>query len=87
MAQKDFAADVHMHGNRIKQARYDKYVHDQQVPSNLWTIHHNLGYKPGGIVVKDSTDAPWQGEVNYLDNDNLTISFGSISFAGKAYIS
>ena len=58
------------------------YLHNQTITSNLWTISHNMGFKPvvsiytvGGLEI--------EGLVQHLSNNTLTISF-SVSIAGFA---
>lgn len=63
------------------------YTHPQVTPSSLWVIEHNLGYKPGGIMAFDTAGSRWEGDVNHLDDNNLTIYYGIASFAGVAYLS
>lgn len=64
-----------------------QYKHDQSSASNTWTVNHNLGYKPGGIVVKDSAGSLWlPGGIEYVDNNSLILTFSG-SFGGTAYIS
>lgn len=63
------------------------YTHDQPAASATWNIVHNLGYMPGGIIVKDSANNYWiPGEVNYINNNQVQLKFNG-SFAGTAYIS
>lgn len=63
------------------------YRHVQSIPSDTWTVTHNLGYKPGGIIVEDSAGEEWIAfAVEYVDDDSLTLTF-SAAFAGWAYIS
>lgn len=63
------------------------YRHVQSAPSAMWTVIHNLGYKPGGITVEDSAGEEWIAfNVDYVDDDTLTLTF-SAAFAGWAYIS
>lgn len=59
------------------------YTHTQSVPSSEWSIQHNLG-KRSSITVVDSTDAVVFGDVNYIDSNNVTITFNG-AFSGKAY--
>lgn len=67
------------------------YRHVQGVPSSVWEVNHNLGYYPGGIVVRDSSGGLHEGLVEYLDINNITISFFvaglPASFSGEADIS
>lgn len=73
----------------------DEYVpfwrHVQGLPSAVWEINHNLGYYPGGIVVRDSSGGLHEGQVEYLDINNITISFFvaglPASFSGEADVS
>lgn len=63
------------------------YTHTQSIPAALWTITHNLGYKPGGILVTDSGGSEWEGDVTHVSNNQLTIDFGTASFGGTAEVS
>lgn len=63
------------------------YTHTQASAASIWTVAHNLGYKPGGIWVQDSGGSDWYGTVTHIDDNNLTINFGNASFGGKAYLS
>jgi hypothetical protein len=60
------------------------YVHNQMLPESSWTINHNLGKKPSVSVV-DTTDAVVYGDINYINDNQLTISFSG-AFSGKAYL-
>ena len=60
------------------------YVHTQGSPSATWNIQHNLGKKPS-VVVVSSLDNIVHGDVQYVDNNNVTITFESGAFSGKAY--
>lgn len=57
----------------------------QAVPSITWSITHNLAFYPN-VTVVDSGNNVVIGEVDYIDNNSLTITF-SASFSGKAYLS
>ncbi len=66
-------------------ARADKtYIHYQLSSSSTWAIAHNLGKMPSVMVV-DSADTVFVGEITYIDNNNLEITFAS-PFSGKAYL-
>lgn len=66
-------------------ARADKtYIHYQSSPSSTWTVAHNLGKMPSVMVV-DTADTVFVGDVAYTDNNNLVITFAS-PFSGKAYL-
>ena len=60
------------------------YTHDQQVPSAVWTITHNLGRHPSVSVV-DSGGSVCVGDVAYLSANAVTVTF-TAAFAGKAYL-
>lgn len=56
----------------------------QNVPSTTWNISHNLNKFPS-ITVVDSGNTVVIGSYEYIDRDNVTLSF-SAAFAGKAYL-
>ena len=60
------------------------YVHTQALPESVWTITHNLNKKPS-VTIVDSTDAVVYGDVNYLNDNQLTLTFVG-AFSGKAYL-
>lgn len=60
------------------------YIHNQIVASANWSISHNLNKFPS-VTVVDSGGNKVQGDVIYIDNNNLTISF-SAPFSGKVYL-
>lgn len=51
------------------------YRHVQSTPASVWTITHNLGYRPGGIFVEDTAHNQVNGRVQHVDANSLTISF------------
>jgi len=54
------------------------------VASVTWTVQHNLDKFPSCTMVL-STGQQGYGDVNFIDENNLTITFsGAVS--GKAYI-
>ena len=61
------------------------FVFTQDVASALWLVGHNLGMRPS-VTVVDTLDREVEADVEYVDDDNLTISFGRIA-TGKAYLS
>jgi hypothetical protein len=61
-----------------------RYEHTQETVGKVWEINHNLNKKPS-VTVVDSGDNVVIGEVQYVDNNNLTVSFNA-SFSGKAYL-
>lgn len=60
------------------------YVHEQGLPSSVWTIVHNLNRKPS-ITVVDSADAVVEGKKEYIDKNTIKITFNA-TFSGKAYL-
>ena len=60
------------------------YIHDQGIPSIVWTINHNLNKYPS-IVSVDSAGSVVMGQISYVDLNNVTITFNA-SFSGEAYI-
>lgn len=62
----------------------DNYIHNQSVASAVWTITHNMGKKPSVSVV-DTADDEVEAMVNYVSNNQLTITF-SAPVSGKAYL-
>lgn len=60
------------------------YVHKQNVSAASWTITHNLGKKPA-VTVVDSADRNVVGQVQYINDNSLTITFKS-AFKGEAYL-
>ena len=56
----------------------------QNMPSLTWTISHSLNKFPSASVV-DTAGTVVQGKIDYIDNNNLTITFNA-SFSGKAYL-
>lgn len=61
------------------------FTFEQQFDSNLWTINHNLGYRPA-VTVKRYDKITIEGEIDYTDANTLTISF-SAPVSGYAYLS
>jgi hypothetical protein len=61
------------------------YTHHQGVASTVWTINHALGFRPN-VTVLDSLDEEVEGDIDYIDNNNLTVTF-SANISGEAYLS
>lgn len=59
------------------------YVHQQNTPNSSWTIAHNLGKKPS-VTVVDSADEVVHGQIEYIDNNTVTLTFAG-AFSGRAY--
>ena len=61
-----------------------EFIYNQVVPMSVWTINHNLNKYPV-VVVVDSGNTVFIGDISYTDPNNLTITFSS-TFGGKAYL-
>lgn len=63
------------------------YEHQQVSAASVWVIHHNLGFKPGGVRVYDSAGNSWFGwDSQDLDANTLQIDIG-VSMGGHAELS
>ena len=60
------------------------FVFTQGVPSATWTIQHNMDKLPAVSAVNNNNMVVY-GNVVYVDNNNLTITFSG-GFSGKAYL-
>ena len=56
----------------------------QGVPATTWNIQHNLGKFPSVSVINNN-NIVINGEVTYIDNNNVQLNF-SAGFTGKAYL-
>lgn len=66
-------------------ANQDKsYVHIQSQAANVWHIQHDLKKMPS-VVVKDSAGNTVVGESEYVDENNIILSFSG-AFSGKAFL-
>lgn len=59
------------------------YVHQHPASESVWVINHGLSSKPAVTVLVGGEIAA--ADVAYLDDDNLTITFGG-SVSGVAYL-
>lgn len=59
------------------------FVHQHPASEDVWTISHGLASKPAVTVLIAGQIAA--GDVTYLDDDNLTITFG-VPTSGVAYL-
>jgi hypothetical protein len=74
-------------GAGIPQRLMDKlntYIHNQAIPSAVWTINHNLQTFPS-VTAVDSAGEEMIMEVTYIDYNTLTCK-ASGPIAGKAYL-
>lgn len=60
------------------------YIHRQDENSDLWEVEHNLNKYPS-VTVVDSGENVVYASVEYIDENNLRISFNGNN-SGKAYI-
>lgn len=60
------------------------YIHNQSLPSDTWTITHNLNKNPS-ITVVDSAGGEVEGAVVINSLNQITITFCA-AFSGKAYL-
>tara|TARA_R110000737_G_scaffold106687_3_gene139521 strand:+ start:6421 stop:6921 length:501 start_codon:yes stop_codon:yes gene_type:complete len=60
------------------------YTHDQGIPNVTWTIQHNLDKRPS-VTVVDTGGAVVVGEVEYIDSNEVTVTFNA-AFSGEAYL-
>lgn len=59
------------------------FVYVQATSSDIWEITHNLNKYPA-VTVVDSGGSVVIGEIVYIDENNVRITFAS-AFSGKAY--
>jgi hypothetical protein len=62
-------------GNNTLDALKLSYTHTQPAPSTSWVIAHNLGYKLVSVSCIDDDGDTLFGDIDRIDDDNLTISF------------
>jgi hypothetical protein len=60
------------------------FVFTQGSPSTKWTIKHSLKKFPS-VVVQDSANDEVEGDIEYLSNEELIVTFSS-AFSGVAYL-
>ena len=60
------------------------YMHDQGSPSDTWQVHHDLNKNPS-VTIVDSIGMVVHGDVEYVDSNNVIITFESGSFSGRAF--
>lgn len=62
------------------------YAFSQIALSAVWSITHNLGYKPSEPTIVSFTGQNLEGIINNIDNNHTTITFSSPK-SGYAYFS
>lgn len=60
------------------------FVFEQGIPSNIWTINHNLNKFPS-VTLVDSSGRQFKAQIDYTDLNNLTVSLNG-GTTGKAYL-
>lgn len=60
----------------------DTYLHIQGILADEWVINHNMGKLPS-VTVMDTTSRVVMANIEYIDNNNLKISFNE-PFKGRA---
>jgi len=60
------------------------FIFTQAAPAAVWNILHNLGKFPS-VTVINNNDIVINGEITYIDNNNVQLNF-SAGFTGKAYL-
>lgn len=79
----DFVAKAQAALDELKIYGSDKYyMHIQTVASDNWKVVHNLRKYPA-VTVTDSAGSVVEGEIKYIDENNVEIKFNG-SFSGKA---
>ena len=60
------------------------YEYEQATPRTVWHVNHGLGKYPS-VTVVDSSGNAVIGDIVYIDQNNLTLTFEG-AFSGKAYL-
>jgi hypothetical protein len=60
------------------------YIHTQTASASVWSITHSLGKYPSVSVVDSGSNLVF-GDIQYIDLNNLTITF-TAAFSGSAFI-
>jgi len=62
------------------------YRHTQSTPASTWSVTHSLGQTYVSVIVVVDNKVVVPVEIFYVDENNLTISFGSDLKSGTAVI-
>ena len=62
------------------------YRHVQGVPATVWTITHDLAFRPNVAVVDSVAQQIFPGSVEYLTETTIRLTFSS-AVGGEAYLS
>ena len=60
------------------------FIFTQAVAATVWNINHSLCKFPS-VTVVDTGDTVVFGQIEYIDNENIRITFNT-AFSGKAYL-
>lgn len=70
--------------NSLSGAGKETFIHLQTTPSSTWIVNHTLNKYPS-VVIVDGTGHQVIGDIAYLSNNELLVSF-SKQFTGKVYL-
>lgn len=56
------------------------------VAATTWTLNHNLGFKPGGVLLLDNTGEEIRGAISHPSVNQTVVSF-SAAVSGSALLS
>lgn len=62
------------------------FLYQQQTPSMVWTITHDLGHQPADVMIFDTNGAEVDGIVSYPSPNQVRIDF-AVALAGSAHLS
>lgn len=60
------------------------YIHTQTIPSDTWTVNHNLGKYPS-VTTTNENNEEVIGDVEYINLNTVVLKFNG-GFSGKAYL-
>ena len=60
------------------------FIYEQATATSVWEIQHNMKKYPS-VTIIDSANNEVMGAIEYIDNNNLRITFNG-AFGGKAYL-
>ena len=61
------------------------FTYTQAIPSDTWTINHNLNKKPSVIVVDSAGNVQIPDDIQITSDNSITIKFIA-AFSGEAYL-
>lgn len=82
--EAEWLASLHGRDGRDGRDMGNPFVYRQQSAADTWEIHHELGRYPS-VTVVDSGNTQVTGDVDYIDENTLTVSFVA-PFSGSAYL-